>query len=80
MFRRDSRCGICRVWQPFDEESDNVYMSYFIYPRDLLKTYFPLSRLFDVDVVAALVGGGWVAVGGDGLAYLYGPPLVALDF
>ena len=39
-------------------------MSCFIYPRDLLKTYFPPNRLFDVDVVAPLVGGGCGVSGG----------------
>ena len=38
-------------------------MRSFIYLRDLLKTYFAPSRLFDVDVVAALVGGWWWVVG-----------------
>ena len=39
-------------------------MSCFIYPRDLLKSYFPPSQLFNVTVVPALVGGGWWVVGG----------------
>ena len=41
-----------------------MYELFFVYLRDLLKTYFPPSKLFDVDVVAPLVGGGWSVVGG----------------
>ena len=36
-----------------------IYDLFFLYPRHLLKTYFPPRQLVDVDVVAALVGGGW---------------------
>ena len=42
------------------------YVTHFIYPCDLFKTYLPPSQFFDVDVVCALVGGAALTKSLDG--------------